>query len=174
MTATNDNVYIMVIQPWDSWTDADKCKVCLKGYFSTTYEVTYQDGDSFDKSKENHYVSEMCHSCLTKLVKREKMYSAQSQKVYYKLGLVTEQMEDPATKKNETDKPADLVKTDDLVKTVDKQDNIKDANKKRKNEAIDDTKDTDKDSADTDGTKKKQKLCTCPVCLRYGLEIYMN
>lgn len=56
---------IVSIQPWQGWGDIDKCKMCSKGYFSLTFEVTYIENG------KQYYYSEMCHPCLKQLVKKD-------------------------------------------------------------------------------------------------------
>ena len=51
------------VTPWNGWTEIEYCKVCRKGPFSKTYEITLEWGDT----KEYEYISEVCSKCLHEL-----------------------------------------------------------------------------------------------------------
>jgi hypothetical protein len=54
---------LCTVQQWDGWTAIDTCKVCERGLFVTTYEVSLEWGDT----KNYEYIREMCGDCLHEL-----------------------------------------------------------------------------------------------------------
>jgi hypothetical protein len=57
------------IKPWCGWCPIDKCKLCHKGPFSTTFEFTYNVNDG-----EDIYISEGCQACTKILTDHDPVY----------------------------------------------------------------------------------------------------
>jgi len=84
-------VDLLLIQPWTSWTDAFKCKICSNGYSSISYEIHYQM-----LGKDNIIITEACTLCARALIERDPEMMTQKYwstrydlfDKYYELGLV--------------------------------------------------------------------------------------
>ncbi len=69
-TDKNEPIVVGNVQPWTSWTDAFKCKICDEGYFCIAFEFTYW---KYGKEK---YISEGCTKCTKQLIKQDKEYTS--------------------------------------------------------------------------------------------------